>query len=94
MKYLIRILASIILSVLIGGFVLAKDDLSQKIFIIPQFSTEASNEATNDRIKELEKEVKQLKNKMNQLEKQLLNKAGLTHQHTCSYSGGSSVYCY
>ena len=90
MKGFTSVLLSLIVCVLIGNVAFAKGDLSQN---------KGSNSYTvqqtyGARISQLETEIRQLKTKLNELERQLNNKADISHTHTCSYSGGSSVYCY
>jgi len=90
MKFYLTMLFAIIISLLIINTVYAENELSLKSVNIQSSTKQTSTE----RLYSLEQEVKQLQNKVNQLEKQLLNKANVTHSHTCTYSGGSTVYCY
>jgi len=90
MKYFLKIMFGIIICFSALSLAYAENNLSLKSDEIQSSIKPKSTE----RLYMLEQDVKELRNKINQLEKQLMNKANATHSHTCSYSGGSTVYCY
>ncbi len=90
MKYLLTMMLGIIICFSALNPAYAENNLSLKSDEIQS----SAKQKSSDRLYMLEQEVKELRNKVNQIEKQLMNKANVTHSHTCSYSGGSTVYCY